>query len=49
MTDYALNEIHPQPEVWQQILEWCERSFHFWVYIIFRLAAQKAGSRGARE
>ncbi len=28
MTDYTLNEIHSQPEVWQQILELCEQKEH---------------------
>lgn len=28
MTDYTLNEIHSQPEVWQQILELCEKEEH---------------------
>jgi len=28
MTDYTLNEIHSQPEVWQQILELCEKQEH---------------------
>ena len=28
MTDYTFTEIHSQPEVWQQILELCERKEH---------------------
>jgi len=28
MTDHTLNEIHSQPEVWQQILELCEKQEH---------------------
>jgi len=25
MTDFTLNEIHSQPEVWQQVIELCEK------------------------
>jgi glucosamine--fructose-6-phosphate aminotransferase (isomerizing) len=28
MTDFTLNEIHSQPEVWQQIIELCEKQEH---------------------
>jgi glucosamine--fructose-6-phosphate aminotransferase (isomerizing) len=28
MTDFTLNEIHSQPEVWQQVIELCEKQEH---------------------